>query len=1011
MKHACLCSSQPCGCIDLATPSMTPLSNWNRPGLSSLRYRVGNHAAFFNRMQQRLSDMAVQTGDDSENVYYPLQGLSTRDTSDPAIALLDAWASASDVLTFYQERIANEGYLRTATERRSILEMARLVGYELKPGVAASVYLAYTMDKNQAESALLPIGTRAQSIAGPDETAQSFETTEELVARADWNNLRPRSDEPQNIVLSEALSFTEIYLSGISTNLKIGDSMLLHFAQSGDISVMRKVAKVEAQAASNRTKVTLASLPDLLHIVAKLLYTLAQAVSYYADYHAGQTLPVEAQKMITMVDYAMQQTWLGNLVPLQEVVATARLWIKLGKDKLFAPQEAAPASFAASAVAIGTPEPSGGPVISTPDNLLDIRISTPLPAELNAPYVVFQTAVLAAVKADMGQGGGSDSGAFTEPAQFINRLLMPNVLQARNRQHTQYAWLDGAHEAILDSSLAVISAQGADPNGRSRPVRAAFNVTQATTQPRTAYGVSGKSTRLHLDRDWWVPSANTQIDELRATLVQAQSEQLSLALAPVDSPIHGQEITLDGLYAELESGRWIILSGERADITGVSNVKVAELLMISGLRQEYNPNLPGDSIHTTLILATNTAYQYKRDTITIYGNVVKASHGETRVESLGSGNGAASMQSFVLKQAPVTFVSSNSRDGVASTLSVQVDNITWHETDCLAGTGPNARQFVTKIDNDGKTTVCFGNGVDGARLPTGAENIKAVYRQGLGAAGNVRAGQISMLMSRPLGVREVINPLRASGGADHESASQARNNVPLAVMALDRLVSLQDYGDFARTFGGIGKALVARVSDGKRPVVHVTIAGSNDAPIDDTSDLYRNLLAALRSFGDPDLPLVLQVRELMLMVINARIKILPDYSWEVVEANVRRSLLDTFSFDKRALGQPALLCEVIAAMQNVAGVEYIDIENYGGIPEKMADGESGTRRLLTLDELAHEVEVINDPAEYSSEDNTPRVPPAVPANQAGLEAGAMRPAQLILATSLIADTIILNQIV
>ncbi len=34
-------------------------------------------------------------------------------------------AALADVLTFYQERIANEGYLRTATERRSILELAR----------------------------------------------------------------------------------------------------------------------------------------------------------------------------------------------------------------------------------------------------------------------------------------------------------------------------------------------------------------------------------------------------------------------------------------------------------------------------------------------------------------------------------------------------------------------------------------------------------------------------------------------------------------------------------------------------------------------------------------------------------------------------------------------------------------------------------------------------------------------------------------------------------------------
>ena len=67
---------------------------------------------------------------------------------DPAIALLDAWAVAGDVLTFYQERIANEGFLRTATERRSVLELARAIGYELNPGVAASTHLVWEVERS-----------------------------------------------------------------------------------------------------------------------------------------------------------------------------------------------------------------------------------------------------------------------------------------------------------------------------------------------------------------------------------------------------------------------------------------------------------------------------------------------------------------------------------------------------------------------------------------------------------------------------------------------------------------------------------------------------------------------------------------------------------------------------------------------------------------------------------------------------------------------------------------------
>ena len=66
-----------------------------------------------------------------------LAALGTRDSDDFTIALLDAWAVASDVLTFYNERLAQESYLRTARERISLQELGRLIGYRLRPGVAA----------------------------------------------------------------------------------------------------------------------------------------------------------------------------------------------------------------------------------------------------------------------------------------------------------------------------------------------------------------------------------------------------------------------------------------------------------------------------------------------------------------------------------------------------------------------------------------------------------------------------------------------------------------------------------------------------------------------------------------------------------------------------------------------------------------------------------------------------------------------------------------------------------
>ena len=99
--------SQPCGCCE-GTEVLTPMTTANRPGLPAFSYRVGTHATFLVTMKARLSSA----------LFPELADLKTRDPSDPAIALLDAWALVADVLTFYQERIANEGYLLTATERR-----------------------------------------------------------------------------------------------------------------------------------------------------------------------------------------------------------------------------------------------------------------------------------------------------------------------------------------------------------------------------------------------------------------------------------------------------------------------------------------------------------------------------------------------------------------------------------------------------------------------------------------------------------------------------------------------------------------------------------------------------------------------------------------------------------------------------------------------------------------------------------------------------------------------------
>lgn len=1043
---ACGSTGLPCGCC-AGTPALTPAVIFNRPGLPELAWRVGTHGSFFETMKSRLATVEVEgvgTDGQSRQTLRPLRSLTTRDRSDFSIALLDGWATVADLLCFYQERIANEGYLRTATERRSVLELARLVGYTPRPGVAASVYLAYTLDDNQTGPTVIAAGARAQSLPGPGETPQSFETSEDLLARREWNNLQVRLQRPQNITLETALLIDRITVVGPVNGLKAGDPLLLLFSADGSAAALRTIRGTEGPAADGRSTVRLDPVPPALAATTGLLVQLVLAMQTFLAGADGATRraienAVEAQQA-ALLDHrgeparwaeAMRNAADGTVNPaLAVLIDSFEAAVKRALDAIAgagAPVLSGPDEFVAgllkprvaqAANALQLRRDLGrafaGGADTAPQLLLKFA-----PALQDSYYTAWARAqVNGALPALVGVFALRTSAALfgaTVPRQafYVNGNLQPQSTWIEWRlegEQTDAMYLDQLHAGIAAPGYAVVTRMDG-----ATPVTQVLPVSEARAAQRAAYGVSGKSTRLRFARDWW--QARVPADEkatepndmrvLRATQVWAQSEALALAEEPITGAVSGQSIELAALHQELGSGRWVILSGERADIPGVKGVHAAELMMVAGLVHGYDATLPGDTTHTTLQLATPTAFAYLRESLVIYGNVVVATHGETRNELLGSGDAAAALQSFTLKQPPLTFVSAATAAGAQSTLAVHVDDVEWHETPSLAWLGPKERGFIASTDDAGLTRVTFGDGEHGARLPTGVQNVRSVYRSGIGAPGNVRAGQISLLATRPLGVKAVLNPLRAAGGADREDRDLARENAPLAVMALDRLVSVQDHADFARTFAGIAKAVATRTSDGERELVLLTIAGANDAPIEPASGLYRKLLAALRKLGDPDLPLRLQVRELRVLVLSAGIALLPDYTWEPVAAAVRAQLLEVFGFGRRALGQGARLAEVVAAIQAVRGVAYVDVDVFTSIPE--TDPHTGL--LITQGAIAELIEAAlhGDPDLQKNAAAGPRRPADVPAFAGGRdEAGRLRPAELALFTPAVADTLILN---
>ncbi len=335
---------------------------------------------------------------------------------------------------------------------------------------------------------------------------------------------------------------------------------------------------------------------------------------------------------------------------------------------------------------------------------------------------------------------------------------------------------------------------------------------------------------------------------------------------------------------------------------------------------------PQDEQLPLLTLREPLKNSYDPETVSIYANVVQATHGETVEEVLGSGDGNKSNQSFTLQEPPLTYVSTTTPSGAKSTLQVRVNGVLWQEVPSLYPLKRQDQNYIIRIEDDGTTSVTFGDGIKGARLPSGLENITATYRKGIGVGGNVAAKSLSVLNSTPPAIDEVINPLPATGGTAPETIKQVREKAPSTVRIIDRIVSLQDFEDFARSFTGIGKAIATDLWSEQTQVVHITIASDDGESVPPESRLYTSLIEALDAARDPLQQVIVDSYQPLPFNIEAKLLVNSRYQSEVVLEKARKALKNTFAFPVRNFGQPVTTSEAIAAIQNIEGVTAVDID-------------------------------------------------------------------------------------
>ena len=863
-----------CGCC-AGGGMQAPELVHNRPGLSAIRYRIGTHGRFKATMLARLSSADLPA----------LAGLRTRADDDVSIALLDAWAAVADVLTFYQERIANESYLRTATERRSLAELATLIGYVPRPGVAASVHLAFTLeDAGTPADIPVPAGARVQSIPGPGETPQAFETVQAIGGRAEWNAMRPLDRQPHPPLTKETKRVT---LRGTATNLRKGDSVLLLVGAGTANRVVKRVLAVTPDPVAQATQIDLAEDPPdppPLLFVHLPLATWNPRPPKLSTASVTSTVLAGSWKQADLTAYAAVSKW-----PLAKLSATLTNLAAIALRSV--PPQSGVFALRQRASVFGHNAPQYGGLAAnhvTRDDGTRTAIK-PLPYPTNWE------------KQSLAQEPGATSGGSAID-------------------------LDQSYPGIVAGGWLVLET----PTSRD-----VYRVKDTAETSRADYTLSSRVSRVTLD-------SNTNLGSyrLRNTTVLAQSEQLELAEVPVLDPVRGSSVVLERAFLGLAVGRPVVVSGIRADLEGVQD---SEVMVLADVRFSGG--------HTELTFVNDLAHEYRRDSVTVNANVALATHGETRHHALGSGDGSRTFQAFTLPEGPLTHVPADNAQGAASTLQVRVNELLWQEVPWFHGRGPDEQVYVTRSDDEGRTTVVFGDGRSGARLPTGTpdggENVTATYRKGMGAEGLVAEGQLSLLATRPLGVRAVTNPLPSGDSAAREGADDIRRNAALPIRTLDRIVSLRDYEDFARAFSGVAKALATWTWSGRGREVFLTVAGEKGAAIEPGGVTYANLLTAIRGAGDPGLPIRVASYRSAFFRLSGSLMVDPAHSEGAVKAAVETRLRDRFSFSRRSFGQPVAKSEVIAAIQGVRGVLAVDLDELHRV-DASDPGLASTRLFDTL---------------------------------------------------------------
>ncbi|HSI51432.1 MAG TPA: baseplate J/gp47 family protein [Ideonella sp.] len=939
---------------------MTPdLTRWNRAGLSRFDYLDGNAAVWLERLRAGLAERfpdwpvlatlpaapataqarAAETEDARKQ---RLEKLYAADPDDLLWQLMRQFARASHVLDVHLDAHANEGYLGTASQWDSLRRLVAVLDYAPRPPASAATPLVLQLKAGQAGRVAAGLQVQHQPVDG---APLVFETLADLDADASFNTLYPRD----HLRCPDWLAGSTLELDQAVDELKAGEPLVLEELQLGHLSAHRVEglrplpdgrSLVSISPPVPKTgKLHFAKGWTVVHLCPKDKLRPLEPVTRGVD-EAGHSL----QLAVSTGDLTP-----GDLVLIRAVDDKPRYRRVKGvhDDRLVFTQAVGALTLVGATV--------DRPIVVPMTDLGEPTRRRTIAEDGSVVLLVY--------------AAGDWSRLASQWLSHIHKLKDAQgqereVLPSYRCLHAKYVPVDTSRESLQPDDRPGYTALSMTWHADTDDVPGDANLElynpQTLLAPPPGAGAWAVDAFLNpSDHGHLAPALvtsavkQTAAGDLAVVLRAGQLAWTRLASVAADTEHQKATLTAQGAWQDRGGGPWFLsrssvfahfrrqahLQGWQLNASPLSGPWLATETLPSGLPLRRSVVVDNGliSLQTQVIeiaadgsglrLADPLPAGSTAGNLVLHANVVQAGHGESRPERvLGSGDATRNQQHFTLAVPDASFVADPLMSaGVRADLQVRVGEETWQAIGNLKDAGSTEARYQVRVDEDGHLGLQFGDGRHGRRLPSGANNVRVRFRQGVGLVGNLAPGSLRKLVKPHPLLEAVLQPVASSGGADRESSNDLRSHASATLLALDRAVSLDDFAQLARGHASVWQARSFRLPPGRgqrERIEVVVMAAGGEAPTPALQAELQDFLVA-RSLPGVSLGISGYVRQVFGLAITVRVRSAA-FDPESVKAAVRGALVAAFSPQVRRLGQPLYRGEVYRVVETVTGVENAD---------------------------------------------------------------------------------------